>query len=71
MAGSAPFSINTTEVLASLRGLLYTLAGAAAVWLLGQAAILQPTDATNVIYITLLSGAANILKQFVSDNTKP
>lgn len=69
-SGSNRFSLDKQDIWNSVKGLLYTLAGATAVWLLGTAGAIAPTNAENVLYITLLSGAANILKQWVSDNSK-
>lgn len=69
-SGSGRFQLDKEDIKRAFRGLLYTLAGAASVWLLGYAGTVPPTSTENVVLITVISGLANILKQWVSDNDK-
>lgn len=67
--GSPKYTVDLADVLSGLRGLFYTLAPAAAVYIAEWTGHLDKSNPNNIVWIVAGSFIANLIKNFVVDNT--
>ena len=67
---SQAMSLSSDDWLKAGRGLLYTIAGAVAAYLAAWAGTIDQSDTNGLIIVIVVSGISNLLKRFVTDNTK-